>query len=115
MDQDLIKAYNFGNYSRTIQNQIDLLKLKMKKQLQMSRFGGSFELTPEFIIYIKAYADQGIYRAVLLDKFDNPVQVDDMENFFQDVLTIRRNVLNDFYEQFEKIRKTRNLTDMLDD
>mgnify|MGYP003646433357 CR=1 FL=1 len=108
MDNDLIKAYNFGNYSRTIQNQINLLKIQMKKRLL-------FELTPEFIIYIKAYADQGIYRAVLLDKFDNPVQVDNMEDFYEDVLTIRRNVLNDFYEEFEKIRKTRNLMDMLDD
>lgn len=115
MDQDLLKAYNFGNYSRTIQNQINLLKLQMKKKLQFSIHGGSFELTPEFIVYIKSYADQGVYRAVFLDKFDNPVQVNDVEEFYDTVLNIRRNVLNDFYEDFEKIRKTRNLTDMLDD
>lgn len=115
MDNDLIKAYNFGNYSRTIKNQIDLLKLKMKSQLQFSKHGGSFEVTPEFLIYVKAYADQGIYRAVLLDKYENPVLVENVEEFYDDIMSIRRKVLNEFYEEFEKIRMVRNLTDMLDD
>ena len=114
-DKDLIKAYNFGNYSRTIKNQIDLIKLKMKKKLQFSIHGGSFELTSDFIVYVKSYADQGVYRAIFLDQFENPVQVDNVEEFYDKVHSIRRNVLNEFYEEFEKLRKTRNLTDMLDE
>lgn len=114
MDKDLIKAYNFGNYSRTIQNQINLLKLKMKKELQFSMHGGSFEVTPEFLVYVKAYSDQGIYRAVLLDKFDNPVMIEDIDEFYDSVMSLRRKTLNEFYAEFEKIRKTRNLTDMID-
>ena len=114
MDKNLIKAYNFGNYSRTISNQIELLKLKMKKQLQYSNYGGSFEITPEFLIYVKAYVDQGIYRAVILDKFENPINITAIEDFYDDIMSQRRKVLNEFYEEFEKIRLMRNLTDMID-
>lgn len=113
--ENLEKAYNYSNYSRTINNQINLLKLKVKKQLRFSINGGMFEITPEFLIHVKSYAEQGIYRAVFLDINDIPIKIEDLEEFYQEILTKERNVLNEYYEEFEKIRMVRKLTDLLDD
>lgn len=113
--ENLEKAYNFSNYSRTIKNQIDLLKLKVKKQLRFSINGGMFEITPEFLIHVKSYAEQGIYQAVFLDINDIPIKIEDLEEFYQEILTKERNVLNEYYEEFEKIRMVRKLTDLIDD
>ena len=111
---DLKKAYNFSNYSRTIKNQIELLKLEKTKRLRFAHAGGLFELTPQFIMYVKAYADQGIYQGVFEDINDTPIKIEDIETIFQDMLETERTVLNWYFTEYEKIRKMRNLTDMID-
>lgn len=112
---DLLKAYNFGNYARTIHNQINLAKLKMRKQLKYAVNGGIFEITPEFIIHVKSYSDQGIYRAVFLDINDNPILIEDIELFFQTIIEQERQVLNQFYEDITEIKAKRSLMNFLDE
>jgi len=112
---DLVKAYNFGNYMAVIQNQIKLAKHKMKKQLRYAMNGGIFDITPEFIIHMKSYADQGIYRSVFIDINENPILIEDLEEFFQTVIEIERTVLNEYYEEITAIRKKRSLMEFLDE
>ena len=110
--ENLLKAYNYGNYARTIRNQINLLRIELDKKLQYSENGGIFKITPEFIAYVKAYLDQGSYRAIFLDSHKNPILIKNVESFFREIMKKEKEVLNEYYQNVNEIRKIRNLKEM---
>ena len=115
MDERLSKALEFGRYQETIQNQKKLLKNKMTSMLNYSTNGGTFDVNPSLIVYVKTLVDSSVDNAIILDRNDNPIMISDLTSFYDDILSLQFEVLNEYHANYEKLRSTRTLSKLLED
>jgi len=113
MSTKLSKALEFANYRVTMNNQQAALKAKTEGLLTYSINGGSFTIDRGLITFCKSLLDSNTTSAVLLDVYDNPILVE-VESFYEEILSRYFEVTNDYYTEFEKIRKARKTHKILD-
>lgn len=109
MDARLKKALEFSNYRQTLNNQMQALKIKAQTDLSYSKNGGSFAIDRSLITFIKAVIDEGQEEVVILDKNDTPILIDDLDEFYEEILSRYFEVTNEYKEQYEKIRRARSV------
>lgn len=108
VDERLAKALEASNYRLTLNVQRENSKLKLKNHLVYSQNGGIFKITQDFISFIFALS-QSKKSTVILDSNENPVKIDDLEDFYESILDIYQEGMNDYlieYEKFKKLRTT---------
>lgn len=108
VDERLAKALEASNYRLTLNIQRENSKLKLKNHLVYSQNGGIFKITQDFISFIFVLS-QSKKSAVILDSNENPVKIDDLEDFYESILDIYQEGMNDYlieYEKFKKLRTT---------
>jgi hypothetical protein len=113
MSTKLTKALEFANYRVTMNNQQAMLKAKTESLLTYSVNGGSFIIDRGLITFCKTLIDSGTTDAVLLDVYDNPILID-VTDFYAEILSRYFEVTNDYYTEFEKIRKARKTHKILE-
>lgn len=113
MSTKLSKALEFANYRVTLNNQQMALKAKTEALLSYSINGGTFTITRELISFVRTLIDEEIHDVVLLDIYDNPIMVT-LEDFYTEIKSRYFEVTNDYYIQYEKIRKARKVHKVLD-
>ena len=113
MSAKLNKALEFANYRITLNNQLAALKAKTDSLLSYSINGGTFTIDRELITFCKALLDAKEKEAVLLDIYDNPIQVD-LKDFYDEILSRYFEVTNDYFVEYEKIKKARTVHQVLD-
>jgi hypothetical protein len=106
VDERLSKALEASNYRLTLNVQRENSKLKLKNHLIFSQAGGIFHITQDFISFIFALS-QSKSSAIILDSNENPVRIDDLETFYEDILGIYQEGMNDYLQEFEKFKKLR--------
>lgn len=110
MDERLSKALDFANYSVTLANQKRALKEKYLADIVHYHNGGCFSITKELINFIKLQIDTGNDSGVvLIDDNDTPIEIADMNEFFDTVLNKYFTASNEFYTEYQKIRKNRTV------
>lgn len=109
MDPELLDAYEFGKVTRTIQNQRDLIKSKTKSKLHYSKNGSLFYINPELILFVKMNLELGKNELILLDKNENLSKVENLQEFYDDIVGRYHEVLNEMYYEYEKVSKVRDL------
>jgi hypothetical protein len=117
MSAKLTKALEFANYRATLNNQQQVLKSKTQSLLSYSINGGTFTINRELLTFCKLLLDDKKKQAVLLDIYDNPIQVD-LREFYDEILSRYFEVTNDYYAEYEKLRKARKvhkIVDIIDD
>ena len=108
VDERLAAALDASNYRLTLNIQRENSKLKLKNHLVYSQNGGIFKITQDFISFIFALS-QSKKSAVVLDSNENPVKIDDLDGFYENILDIYQEGMNDYlieYEKFKKLRTT---------
>ena len=113
MSERLTKALEFANYRQTLNNQIASLKSKTQTRLILSTNGGTFTVSQELITFVKVLIDDKHTDAVLLDIYNHPIAVD-LQNFYSEIMSRYFEVTNDYYVEYEKIRKARKVSSVLD-
>ena len=106
VDERLAKALEASNYRLTLNVQRENSKLKLKNHLVYSQNGGIFKITQDFISFIFALS-QSKKSAVILDSNENPVKIDDLEDFYESILDIYQEGMNDYLVEYEKFKKLR--------
>ena len=106
VDERLAKAIDASNYRLTLNVQRENSKLKLKNHLLYSQNGGIFKITQDFISFIFAVS-QSKSSAVILDSNENPVKIDDLADFYENILEIYHEGMNDYLLEFEKFKKLR--------
>lgn len=109
MDERLKKALEFSNYSQTIHRQKNNLKLRAQELLTYSFSGGIFRINQELIGFVFALLQDGHDQAVLLDIHENPILVDNLEDFYDEIKSRYFEVINEYYDDYEKLRKKRSV------
>ena len=113
MSTRLTKALEFANYRVTLNNQQAQLKAKTQSLLSYSINGGTFTIDISLITFCKQLIDDGQSDAVLLDIHNNPIKVE-LEKFYDEIQSRYFEVTNDYYAEYEKLRKARKVHKILD-
>ena len=113
MSTRLTKALEFANYRTTLNNQQAQLKAKTQSLLSYSINGGTFTIDIPLITFCKQLLDEGQKQVVLLDIYNNPIQIE-IESFYEEIQSRYFEVTNDYYVEYEKLRKARKVHKVLD-
>jgi len=113
MSTRLTKALEFANYRTTINNQQAQLKAKTQNLLSYSIHGGTFTIDVPLITFCKQLINEGQENVVLLDIYNNPIKVD-VEKFYEEIHSRYFEVTNEYYAEYEKLRKARKVHKVLD-
>ena len=112
MSTHLNKALEFANYRVTLNNQKAQLKAKTQNLLSYSINGGTFTIDIPLITFCKQLIDDGQKDVVLLDIYNNPIKVD-VDSFYEEIQSRYFEVTNDYYVEYEKLRKARKVHKIL--
>lgn len=113
MSTRLSKALEFANYRTTLNNQQAQLKAKTQSLLSYSINGGTFTIDIPLITFCKQLLDEKETQVVLLDIYNNPVLIQ-LESFYDEIRSRYFEVTNDYYAEYEKLRKSRKVHRILD-
>ena len=115
MSERLTNALEFANYRLTLNNQIQSLRAKIQTKLIHSINGGTFTITRELITFVESLIRQEYDEdVVLIDNFQNPILIEDLPSFLEDITSKYFEVTNDYHTEFVKLRKARKVHKLLD-
>lgn len=114
MDDMLNKSLDFSKYRQTLNNQIELLKTQSNSLLHYSVNGGTFLITPSLLSLVDRLVQKGRSESVLLDMNDTPIKIENLEEFLEELDDRYFNVINDYYNEYEKLRQARSVQSILD-
>lgn len=113
MSTRLTQALEFANYRVTLNNQQAALRAKTQSLLSYSINGGTFTIDRPLLNFCKLLLDEQQTDAVLLDIYNNPIKID-IQSFYSEILSRYFEVTNDYYAEYEKLRKSRKVHKVLD-
>jgi hypothetical protein len=115
MDEQLKQALDFANYRQTFSIQKRTLKEKIEAKLTYGYNGGIFKIDRILIVFVQMLIDQGRTQGVpLLDANDNPIMVDDLLIFKDEIVDRYFTATFEYYEQHESLKKSRSVEKLLD-
>lgn len=114
MTSKLNKALEFTNYRTTLNIQHNALKSKVQTLLNYSINGGTFEISQMLISFVKTLIDQEYDTAVLLDVYNNPIEIVGLEDFLEEILSRYFEATNEYHAEYSKIKASRKVHKLVD-
>lgn len=115
MDQRLEKALEFSHYQQTLAIQRKTLKEKISARLTYGFNGGIFKINRDLLTFVQVLLDNNRKNGiVLLDSNENPILIDDLESFKDEIFDRYFTSTYEYYEEYEKIKKSRTVEKLLD-
>lgn len=115
MEEHLKKALEFSNYRQTFSIQRRLLKEKIDAKLTVGHNGGIFKIDRSLITFVQMLVDQGRTENVpLIDANENPIMIEDLEKFRDDILDRYYDTTLEYYREFQDLKKSRSVEKLLD-
>jgi len=114
MDQQLKAALDFSNYQQTFSIQKKVLKERIAAKLTYGFNGGLFRIDRTLLTFVDMLCAKGrTSGVVLLDTNENPVLVDDLEVFREELFQRYFEVTNEYFDQYQKIKKSRSVEKLI--
>ena len=110
----LEKALDFSNTMKTFNLNKNNLKVKTQNLLSYSTAGGSFTVDQSLISFMNFVVSRGKTEITLLDKNDIPVRIEDTEKFLDEISSLYFEVVNDYYNEYQKLRSSRKIEKVLE-
>jgi hypothetical protein len=115
MDEQLKKALDFANCNQTLSIQRKTLKEKVDARLTYGHNGGIFKIDRSLIAFVQMLIDQErIENVPLLDINDTPILIANLTEFRDEVLDRYFTSVYEYYDQYEKIKKSRSVEKLID-
>jgi hypothetical protein len=115
MEEQLKKALDFSNYRQTFSIQRRTLKEKIEAKLTYGCNGGIFKIDRSLITFVQLLIDQGRISGVpLIDSNENPILIDNLETFKDEILDRYFTATLEYYEQYQDLKKSRSVEKLLD-
>jgi len=112
--QRLEKALDFSNTMKTFNLNKNNLRIKTQNLLSYSTAGGSFTVNQSLISFMNFVVSSGKTEISLLDKNDIPIHIEDTEKFLDEVSSLYFEVVNDYYNEYQKLRSSRKIEKVLE-
>ncbi len=114
MDQQLKAALDFSNYQQTFSIQKKVLKERIAAKLTYGFNGGLFRIDRTLLTFVDMLCAKGrTSGVVLLDANENPILVDDLEAFREELFQRYFDVTNEYFDQYQKIKKSRSVEKLI--
>lgn len=110
----LAKALDFSNTMQTFNLAKNNLKVKTQNLLSYSTNGGTFRVSQELIGFMQFVVQNKKTNTVILDKNDIPIQIEDTEKFLEDISSLYFEAVNDYYNDYQKLRSSRKIEKVLE-
>jgi hypothetical protein len=115
MDDQLKKALEFSNYRHTFAIQRKTLKEKIQARLTYGHNGGIFKIDQTLLNFVENLVNQGRTNGIpLLDANDNPIMIEDLNQFRDEIYDRYFTATLEYYEQYEALKKSRSVEKILD-
>lgn len=110
MEEEYKKALDFANYRQTLSIQRKTLKEKVDANLTYGYNGGIFKIDRELLNFVEMliYKDRS-ENVVILDANENPILVENLVDFREEVFDRYFNATFEYYEEYQKIKKSRTI------
>jgi len=105
LDPALQAAITSANNRISFTTQRDTLKIRLQQDLMYFIEGGTFKITPELISFVYIMKSAG--SIVLIDLNDNPIKINDIEQFYDGLVTKYFEVTNQYLFDLAKLKKSR--------
>jgi hypothetical protein len=114
VDERLKKALDISNYMVTLNNQKTLMKEKFYENLIYFDSGSQFSVTQNLITFVKLLLESGYDTdVVLIDDHDLPVKINNLENFYQNILDVYFKAANAYMTEYEFIKRSRTIEKLI--
>lgn len=115
MDDRLKNALDFSNYRQTLAVQRKTLKEKMQARLTYGCNGGIFKIDQSLLTFVSMLCAEGRTTGViLLDVNENPVIIEDLVKFKEEIFDRFFSVSFEYQEEYDKIKKSRSVEKLVD-
>jgi len=109
MDERLEKALEFSKYRIALFNNKEDLKLKVNNMLIHAENGGIFRITKELITFVNLMVDKNYNTMVLIDENGNPIEVNDLPAFLDEIVSKYFEATNYYHTEYSKLRSARSV------
>jgi len=115
MQDEFQKALDFSNYRQTFAIQRKTLKEKIDAKLTYGHNGGIFKIDRTLLNFVEMliYKDRS-EDVVILDVNDNPILVNDLIKFREEIFDRYFSATNEYFEEYQKIKKARSVESLLE-
>lgn len=107
IDERLANALDASNYRVTLHIQKQNAKLKLQNDLIYSHNGGLFTANTDLISFVYVLLQCGNTSTILLDKNDNPIEITDLQTFFDELIGLYHEAMNEHLREFNNIKMSR--------
>ena len=110
----LEKALDFSNTMQTFNLNKNNLKVKTQNLLSYSTNGGTFNIDQSLIGFMYMIVSSGKKEAIVMDKNDIPIRIDDTKKFLEDISSLYFESINEYYNDYQKLRSSRKIEKVLE-
>lgn len=114
MEEILKKALDFSNYNQTLSIQRRVLKEKFNAQVTFGYNGGIFKIDKSLIVFVDMMINNKRTDLILVDINENPVLIDDLEKFKNEILDRYFVATYEYHNEYQKIKKNRSVESLGD-
>lgn len=115
MDAILSKALEFSNFQNSLALQRKSLKERSESRLILGHAGGLFKIDQSLISFLQTLILKGRdTNVVILDSNNNPILIENLESFLDEVLARYYEVTLEYYEEYQKIKSKRSVEKLID-
>ena len=116
MNEVFQAALNFSNYKQTLAVQRQELKEKIAAKLTYGINGGLFKIDQTLLNFVQGLCSmQRIENIVLLDSNENPILIEDLEKFREEIFDRYFTSTLEYYNEYKELSKKRSVEKLLDD
>ena len=115
MNERIEKAFETANYMATLSNQRRIILEEFNQQLIYYINGAVFKIDSNLITYIKTVLDlEHTTDVVFVDSNNCPVQIHDVQEFFNAVTEQYFLALNTYSNKYSEIKKQRRVQGLIE-
>lgn len=112
MDDALLrKSLELGRTRLSIDLQLRIARQKLETSLLYSINGGTFRLDYPFLSFVGMMVSLKKTSSVLLDWILNPIMIEDLPKFLDDILVVYAEATNIYHVEVERIREARSVAE----
>ena len=114
MDERIEKAFGVANYMATLSNQRRIILEEFNQKLIYYINGGTFKISTELIVFAKTMLDLGHDTDVqFIDQNNFPILVNDVQAFYDNIVEIYFQSVNEYAAKFADIKSKRKIGDII--
>ena len=112
MTNDINQLIRAANRKSVIENQRALYESRFKLLSRYSFNGGTFQVTPELIMYVEHLLKE-VTTDVIIDDRNRPILVENLSEFLFNIKACYREAVNEFYHSYKRLTEAKNTEEIL--